>query len=160
MSYTWSPRGSKNRLRVPTRWGSQGRLNLIGALAWGKQKRTLHVELVEENVKSERVLAFIDALAREATPDQLTVIVLDNASFHTGANIKERRQGWEEKNVLLRYLPPYAPHLNPIEALWKHLKSFLLPRRCYDSVAQLKQALLEALHLLGAIRVNSNVGEA
>jgi len=27
----------------------------------------------------------------------------------------------------------------------------LLPRRCYDSVAQLKQAVLEALNLLGAI---------
>ncbi len=160
VSYTWSKRGSKNRLRVPTRWGSQGRLNLIGALAWGKEKHTLHFELVEQSVKSERVLAFIDELAREATPDQLTVIVLDNASFHTGTNIKGRRQGWEEKNLLLRYLPPYAPHLNPIEALWKHLKSFLLPRRCYDSVAQLRQALLEALNLLGAIRVNSSVGEA
>jgi hypothetical protein len=36
----------------------------------------------------------------------------------------------------------------------------LLPRRCYDSATQLKQALLEVLHLLGAIRVNSSVGEA
>ncbi len=34
------------------RWGSHGRLNLIGALAWGKEKRTLHFELVEESVKS------------------------------------------------------------------------------------------------------------
>ena len=160
MSYTWSPRGTKNRLRVPTRWGSQGRLNLIGALAWGKEKRTLHFELVEESVKSEHVVAFIDELARNAPPERLTVVVLDNASFHTAASVKERRPGWEEKNVLLRYLPPYAPHLNPIEALWKHLKGFLLPRRCYDSVARLKQALLEALNLLGAIRVNSSIGEA
>jgi putative transposase len=160
VSYTWSKQGTKNRLRVPTRWGSQGRLNLIGALAWGKEKRTLHFGLVEESVKSEHVVAFIDKLARNAPPERLTVVVLDNASFHTSANVKERRQGWEEKNVLLRYLPPYAPHLNPIEALWKHLKSFLLPRRCYDSVAQLRQALLEALNLLGAIRVNSNVGKA
>lgn len=106
------------------------------------------------------MVAFIDELARNPPPDQLTVIVLDNASFHTAANVKERRQGWEEKNVLLRYLPPYAPHLNPIEALWKRLKCFLLPRRCYDSVAQLRKALLEALNLLGAIRVNSSVGEA
>ncbi len=160
VSYTWSKQGLKNRLCVPTRWGSHGRLNLIGALAWGKEKRTLHFKLIEESVKSEHVVAFIDELARNANEDQLTVIVLDNASFHTGANIKERRQAWEEKNVLLRYLPPYAPHLNPIEALWKHLKSFLLPRRCYDSVAQLSQALLEALNLLGAIRVNSSVGKA
>ena len=106
------------------------------------------------------MLAFIDKLARNAPSDQLTVVVLDNASFHTAASVRERRQGWEEKNLLLRYLPPYAPHLNPIEALWKHLKCFLLPRRYYDSVTQLKQALLEALHLLGAIRVNSSVGEA
>lgn len=160
MSYTWSQQGSKNRLRVPTRWGSHGRLNLIGALAWGKEKRTLHFELVEESVKSAHVLAFIDKLSHDASGNQLTVVVLDNASFHTSTQVKEKRPLWEEQGVFLRYLPPYAPHLNPIEALWKHLKSFLLPRRCYDSVAQLKQAVLEALSLLGAIRVNSNVGDA
>ena len=142
------------------RWGSNGRLNLIGALAWGKEKRTLHVELVEESVKSAHVTAFIDELARNATSDRLTVVVLDNARFHTSTQVKEKRPMWEKRGVFLRYLPPYAPHLNPIEALWKHLKSFLLPRRCYDSVAQLKRAMLEALNLLGAIRVNSSVGEA
>ncbi|CAA9570408.1 MAG: Mobile element protein [uncultured Truepera sp.] len=160
VSYTWSRRGSKNRLRVPLRWGSHGRLNLIGALAWGKEQRTLHFELVEESVKSEHVLAFVDELACNTSGNQLTVLVLDNARFHTSTSIKEKRPQWEEKGVFLRYLPPYAPHLNPIEALWKHLKSFLLPRRCYDSVAQLKQALLEALSLLGAIRVNLSVGQA
>jgi len=142
------------------RWGSHGRLNLIGALAWGKEERTLYFELVEESVKSTHVTAFIDELARNATPDQLTVVVLDNARFHTSTQVKEKRPLWEERGLLLRYPPPYAPHLNPIEAFWKHLKSFLLPRRCYDSVAQLKQAVLEALNLLGAIRVNSSVAEA
>ncbi len=160
MSYTWSKRGTKNRLCIPTRWGSHGRLNLIGALAWGKEKRTLHFELIEESVKSEHVVAFLDKLTRNAAGSQLSVVILDNASFHTGTNIKERRQVWKEKNVLLRYLPPYAPHLNPIEALRKRLKCFLLPRRCYDSVAQLRKALLEALDLLGAIRVQLSVGEA
>ena len=160
VSYTWSKRGLKNRLRVPMRWGSHGRLNLIGALAWGKERRTLHFELVEQSVKSEHVVAFIDALAENAVGNQLTVVVLDNARFHTSTQVKEKRSLWEDRGVFLRYLPPYAPHLNPIEALWKHLKSFLLPRRCYAAVAQLKQAVLEALYLLGAIRLNSNVGEA
>lgn len=141
-------------------WGSHGRLNLIGALAWGKEKRTLHFELVEESVKGAHVVVFIDELARNAPADQLTVIVLDNARFHASTRVKEKRPHWEAQGMFLRYLPPYAPHLNPIEALWKRLKCFLLPRRCYDSVAQLKQALLEALHLLGAIRVNSSVGKA
>jgi hypothetical protein len=43
------------------------------------------------------VVAFIDALSRNAPADQLSIIVLDNASFHTGTNVKDRRQGWEEK---------------------------------------------------------------
>ncbi len=159
MSYTWSLRGSRNRLKVPLRWGSHGRLNLIGALAWGKKQRTLHFELVEQSVKSEHVVAFIDELAHNAAGDRLNV-VLDNAKFHTSTKVKEKRPLWEDRGVFLRYLPPYAPHLNPIEGLWKHLKSFLLPRRCYDAVAQLRQAVLEALGLLGAIRVNSSVGKA
>ena len=160
VSYTWSKRGTKNRLCVPMRWGDHGRLNLIGALAWGKAKRTLHFELVEQSVKSEHVVAFIDKLARDAARDRLTVVVLDNARFHTSTIVKEKRALWEEQGVFLRYLPPYAPHFNPIETLWKRLKSFLLPRRCYDSVVQLKQAVLEALHLLGSIRLNSSVGQA
>lgn len=160
VSCTWSKRGSKNRLCVPTRWGSYGRLNLIGALAWGKEKCTLHFKLVEESVKSAHVVAFIDELAHNAAGGQLTVVVLDNARFHTTSKVKEKQPVGEDRGVFLRYLPPYAPHLNPIEALWKHLKSFLLPRRCYDSSTQLKRALLEALNLLGAIRLNSRVGGA
>ncbi len=108
MSYTWSKRGTKNRLRVPTRWGSQGSLNLIGALAWGKEKRTLHFELVEESVKSTRVVAFIDELARNAVGGQPTVVVLDNARFHTSTKVKEKQPMWEGRGVFLRYLPPCA----------------------------------------------------
>lgn len=158
LTYTWSKQGSKNRLHVPMRWSSHGRLNLIGALAW--QTRQLHFKLGEESVKSEQVVAFIDALARDVKADQLTVVVLDNARFHTSHKVKEKQPTWAEKGILLRFLPPYCPHLNPIEALWKQLKSFLLPRRYYDSVPQLKQAVLEALDLLDAIHVKSSVGGA
>ena len=158
VTYTWSKRGSKNRLHTPLSWSSRGRLNLIGALAW--KTRTLHFETFEESIKSKQAVAFIDAIAQGADPDKLTVIVLDNARFHTSIKIKEKQPEWEKKGVLLRFLPPYCPHLNPIEALWKQLKSFLLPRRHYDSLSSLKQAVFAALDLLGAIRVRSKVGSA
>lgn len=74
--------------------------------------------------------------------------------------MKEKLAVWEQRNVFVRHLPPYCPHLNPIEALWKRLKAFLLPRRCYDSVAHLKQAVLKVLDLLGAIPVGSSLGGA
>lgn len=143
---------------MPSRWGSQGRLNLIGALSW--PKRQLHFELLEGSVTSERVSSFIEALTRNATGERVTVVVLDNAGFHTSGKLQAKRPTWEKRQVFLRHLPPYCPHLNPIEALWKRLKAFLLPRRCYGSVAELKQAVLEVLDLLGAVRVNSYVGGA
>ena len=52
--------------------------------------------------------------------------------------------------MLLRYLPPYAPMLNRIETTWRVLKGFLMPRRCYDTVAELRAALFIALNALGA----------
>jgi putative transposase len=52
------------------------------------------------------------------------------------------------------YLPAYCPHLNPIEGVWwRRLKGFLMPRRFYDSVAELRQAVLSALRLLGTIEL-------
>lgn len=158
VTYPWSKRGSRNRLRVPTRWGSSGRLNLIGALSWHHQR--LHFDLVEGNVTSDKVIAFVEALTEDATAERVTVVVLDNAAFHSSSKVKRQRTVWEQKNVFVRHLPPYCPHLNPIEALWKQLKAFLLPRRCYNSLAQLKHAVLEALTLLAAVRVHSLVGGA
>ena len=59
----------------------------------------------------------------------------------------------------LRYIAPKT-----LEAKRKHsskqLKSFLLPRRHYDSLASLKQAVLEALNLLNEVRATSKVGGA
>ncbi|MFC6665182.1 transposase [Deinococcus radiopugnans] len=71
------------------------------------------------------------------------------APFHKGAKLKEKAAAWEKKGLYLRYLPPYAPFLNLIEGVWRTLKGILLPRRCYNSVAELRAALLTGLKVLG-----------
>jgi len=88
------------------------------------------------------------------------VVVLDNASLHTAGAVRERQPGWEARGLRLYYLPSYWPHLNLIEGVWRALKGFLMPRRFYDSLAELKRAILSALGLLGAIEVQSQVGGA
>ena len=94
-------------------------------------------------------MSYLDTLALECDPECITV-VLDNAPFHKGAKLREKQREWERKGLFLRYLPPYAPFLNLIEEVWRRLKGFLLPRRCYDSVAELRQAFHVALRLLNA----------
>jgi putative transposase len=55
--------------------------------------------------------------------------------------------------LTLWFQPPYSPQFNLIETVWKKLKSFLLPRRCYQNRDDLKQALLAALALMRAIEM-------
>ena len=167
---SWFPRGSGQQFKVPTRflgrtarlatlarWGSQGRINLIGTLALNAQGEHLEVRELTASCTQDTVIAYVDTLAEQADAEQrrlgkkrLTVIVLDNASFHRGQAIRDRLPVWAAKGLLLRYLPPYCPMLNRIETTWRILKGFLMPRRCYDTVTQLRAALLIALAALGA----------
>ena len=57
------------------------------------------------------------------------------------------------RGLVLYRLAAQCPHLNPIEGVWRRLKGFLMPRRFYDSWAELKQAVLHALRLLGAVEL-------
>lgn len=48
-----------------------------------------------------------------------SVIVLDNAAFHKSRKTIELIKAAECK---ILFLPPYSPHLNPIEKLWANIK--------------------------------------
>ena len=110
----------------------------------------LDIRELQGNCTGEQVIRFLDTLAQGCDPQRLTVVILDNAPFHKGAALREKLTQWEGQGMYLRYLPPYAPFLNLIEGVWRRLKGFLMPRRCYDSVAELREALVIGLKLLGA----------
>jgi putative transposase len=133
-------------------------MNLIGTLSLQGDLKRLEYSMIEGPCRSAEVVAYLDALAEEARGKEV-VVVLDNAPFHTAGMVKERRTFWEERGLTLRYLPAYCPHLNLIEGVWRRVKSFLMPRRFYDSVCELKEAVLAALRLLGAVEIHSQVGD-
>lgn len=147
---TWTPKGSGIQFEIPSRQGSAGRLNLIGALDFAAN--TLLYRDLMGGCDARKVEAFLDSLANRADPKSLTVVVLDNARFHKAANIKAKEPQWRAKGLFLRYLPPYSPQLNPIETLWRVLKGFLLPRRLYASLKHLKEAVFSVLATLDAIK--------
>ena len=116
--------------------------------------------MLESSCRSEEVMNYLDALAEKAQREgKPCVVVLDNAPFHTAGVIREREEEWESKGLRLYRLPAYCPHLNLIEGVWRRLKGFLMPRRFYDSVGELKQSVLHALRLLGAVEVQCSLGD-
>jgi transposase len=51
-----------------------------------------------------------------------TFVVPDNAGVHRNAKIRQLRTIWEKIGLFLFYIPPYSPHLNITETLWRVMK--------------------------------------
>ena len=69
----------------------------------------------------------------------------------------ERRScgGWalgyallERRCETVAYPSRYSPHLNPVERIWRRVKGFLMPRRRYRSVEELRGAVAVAMERL------------
>ena len=71
--------------------------------------------------------------------ESLNVIVLDNGRFHHAKLLEI------PENVILLFLPPYSPELNPIERLWQDLKAKLLSQ-VYETLEDMQEKITEILH--------------
>lgn len=114
-------------------WGAKGRTNAIGALIG---KVLLTVVLLNGSVNTEVFTSWVKQDLLPKLPDK-TVIVMDNAAFHKGEDMKcsIRDAGHD-----LLYLPTYSPDLNPIEKKWAHAKHIRRSTNC--SIDQLFQLYL------------------
>ncbi len=82
---------------------------------------------------------------------RMTVVVLDNARVHKSQAVQSRRAVWEERGLFLFYLPPYSPHLNIAEVLWRKLKYEWLQPADYASAQTLFYQTRQALAAVGTL---------
>ena len=78
-----------------------------------------------------------------------TVIVLDNAKVHQSKAMKAIQQVWAKKSFFIFYLPPYSPHLNIVERLWKEIKARWLNEKDYQTDEQLFYSTKLILNAIG-----------
>jgi putative transposase len=121
-TYAWARKGEAGR--VPRAWGKSGRVNAVAHLerrscgGWG-----LGYALLEGRCGTGEVVAYLEGLSWEVA--------------------REGVRGLE-----VAYLPRYSPHLNPVETIWRRVKGFLMPRRHYGSVEELRGAVAVAMERL------------
>ena len=102
----------------------------------------------KSGITAEKLAAFLDRMSL-GPRERNTVIVLDNASIHRSKLIKELRPVWESRGLFLFYLPPYSPHLNIAETLWRILKGKWIRPQDYVSTDSLFYATDRALASVG-----------
>lgn len=106
-----------------------------------------------ENMKANKVADFIARLSLRIRKDSF--IVLDNASVHRCKLMRELRPIWEKQGLFLFFLPPYSPHQNIVEMLWRILKDKRLRPIDYVSTDSLLYATNRALVAIGTkLKIN------
>jgi transposase len=101
----------------------------------------------EESMTSDFIIEELERLSfRIVKP---TVVVLDNARVHTAAKVRKQLESWQQRGLFLFYLPPYSPHLNLAERLWKELKARWLKPQDYLTTDTLFYAVKLALAAVG-----------
>ena len=103
--------------------GHWGRLTVIGALSLEGVVASMSIAAATTTLV---FLAFVEQVlipALRGRPD--AIVVMDNLGAHKAERV---RTALEAAKVTYRYLPSYAPDLNPIEPCWSKLKGWLRVR--------------------------------
>lgn len=139
-TYTWRLVGCPMEVPTSKARGITARLNLMGCMDFAT--REVRYREIEGNTTGKDVLAFLDTLAAEADPSCPTIVIADRASVHTCKQVASKRKDWKRLGLILAFLPPYSPELNPMELEWRHLKYDDLPHRHQKDKDQLRQAVM------------------
>ena len=134
-----------------------GNLNVFGLL---NLRGELTSFVSTQNINSKVIIDCIDQFVE--TIEKTTLLVLDNAPWHISKEIEEKIEQWEEKGLLIFYLPTYSPHLNIIETLWRKMKIEWLKPQDFKSKEDLHQAIKNILKNYNSdeYKIDFNINES
>jgi transposase len=92
---------------------SRTRVNIMGAIELSSMKI---ISCHPDYVNAETTVSFFDQLKASYPNASKIHVILDQSGYHRSKLVQDSAL---EKNIVLYYLPPYSPNLNPIERLWK-----------------------------------------
>ncbi len=114
--YTWSKKGEVIFIPHP---GANHNIKAFGAIDITDHRLTYHV--TEGHLNSDSFMDFLRILLRKYTGKKI-ILILDNAQYHKSAQMHKSLETYKEQIELI-FLPAYSPDYNPIEQLWKVMKS-------------------------------------
>jgi len=122
---------------------------------WGfiSRQNQCRWQMTTENIDTQFILEQLEQFSFEIR--KTTFIVLDNARIHKAKAIKERIPYWQKRGLYIFFLPPYCPHLNIAETLWRKLKKEWLNPEDYLSKEELFYATNRCLANVGVnLKIN------
>jgi transposase len=138
--YAWQTK--ENPILLPAAKGKF--LNVIGLMT---RKNKLFFEVLETTYNTDKVISYMDRFVAQTI--KKTVVILDNSPIHKSKKFMAKIKEWEEKDVLIFFLPPYSPELNLIEILWRRIKYQWISFDAYICFQNLKERFSYVLSNFG-----------
>lgn len=109
--------GLKGHTPVLKEWRTRDHLSVMGALTTTGQIYTL---VRQKALTGLEVIEFLTHLGHQLNGAAL--VIWDRSPIHRRSEVNEFIATIGAKALEVELLPPYAPDLNPVEWLWRHLK--------------------------------------
>jgi len=140
LAYGWIKCGERKNIATT---GRQYRLNFMGGICL-KNHKVVYEQA--DKIDEYSIQSFLFKL-RKQHPGQYKVhIIWDNAGYHCSDSVKEFAQ---ELGIVVHYLPPYSPNLNPIERLWKIMHEQVTYNRYYENFANFTESIRHFFRHIG-----------
>jgi len=119
----------------------RNRLNIHGTI--NLETGQTHI-LTADKIDGLSLIKLLSEVERTHTAMRRIHVFLDNAKYHKGDIVKEwlARAG---RKVVLHFLPPYCPHLAPIERLWGVMHQNITHNRDYKTFGEFRKEVLKFL---------------
>lgn len=115
---------------------SKTRMNLFGSINLSTMLLTIDSY---DTINSDALEKHFKKLKDKYPPDTEIHVILDQGSYNTSSQTKSAAK---ENGIILHYLPPYSPNLNPIERLWKVMNEYVRNNTFFTSTKDFKRAIL------------------
>lgn len=135
VSYGWIKTGFDKPIETT---GSRTRLNIVGAIRLGYLQDAISKQYA--TVNSESIIDFFKLIKEQYATDKTIHLILDGAGYHRSDAVKNEA---EELGIILHYLPPYSPNLNPIERLWKVMNEHARNNKYFASAKEFRESIDE-----------------
>lgn len=149
-AYGWIKIGV--RKEVPANSG-RSRINLSGII-----DVISHNVLVQEDkmLNAEATIEFFQKI-EEAYPCKRKIhLFCDNARYYKNKSVTKFL---ETSKIVLHFLPPYSPNLNPIERLWKWMKERVIYNTYYEEFEDFRSAVFGFFSALSMLDPDSVLGQ-
>ena len=140
LSYTWAPVGQQPQIKTT---GIRKGYKVFGCIEFFSGR--LLYQGLEERFNSVSYQSFLAYLLSQFTGP--VILIQDGARYHTS---KATRQFMEEHQdqLIVYQLPSYSPDYNPIEYLWKKVKTKATHNRYFAEFVKLVQSVEDAMKIL------------